>query len=114
MPEPLLHRFHDLPDGRRVRLRLPLARDRAALHELLGRLGLAADELDVGRALRWAPNRRVAVLATTWADDGERVVGFAAVDTAGGGPTVLGDPAVTGLLCDALADHASAWSRRVA
>ncbi len=114
MPEPLLQRSHELPDGRRVRFRLPVARDRDALHELLGRLGLAADDLEVRRALRWTPNRRVAVVATAWDGRHECVIGFAAVETPAGRATVLSEHAVAPLLCEALDDHASTWSRRVA
>ena len=114
MARPLLHRSHELPDGRRVRLRLPVARDRDALHELLGRIGVAVEDLDLRRALRWTPHRRVAIVATAWDGSHETVAGFAAVDTPGGEPTVIGEPAVAPLLLEALAGHASAWSRRVA
>ena len=75
-----LHSTDLLPDGRRVRVRLPHAGDRAGLHELLAAFGLAADDLDVRRALRWSPERPVAV-AVEWDGAVERLVGFAAAGT---------------------------------
>ena len=86
-----LHFTHPLPDGRRVRLRLPLASDRDGLHELLASLGLEADELEVRRALRWSPERPV-VVAVQWDGAAERLVGFAA------GDTIVAPPDVASLL----------------
>lgn len=63
-----------------MRVRLPLASDRDGLHELLGSLGLAADDLEARRALRWSPDRRV-VVAVRWDGAAERLVGFASRDT---------------------------------
>jgi hypothetical protein len=115
MPELLLHRLHELPDGRRARLRLPVTRDRDALHELLTRLGLAVDDLHLRRALRWMPNRRVALVAGVWDGARETVVGFAATATGDDERhTVVAEPAAAPLLHEALEAHASAWSRRVA
>jgi hypothetical protein len=76
----LLHRTHPLPDGRRVRVRLPIASDRDGLHELLASLGLSASDMDVRRALRWTPERPV-VVAVRWDGAAERVVGFASEDS---------------------------------
>jgi hypothetical protein len=109
-----LHGSHPLPDGARIRLRLPLAHDRAGLHELLAELGLDADELDVRRALRCVPGRRIAVCATAWDGWSDRVVGFGALDTASGALTLLGPGDVADVLEEALRAHAGAWSRRVA
>jgi hypothetical protein len=75
-----LHETHTLPDGSRVRLRLPHIADRDALHELLAEHGLTADELEIRRALRWSPDRPV-VVAVEWQGSVERLVGFAAGDT---------------------------------
>jgi hypothetical protein len=107
-----LHGFHPLPDGGRVRLRLPHVLDRDGLHELLARYGLAADDLDVRRALRCVPRRRVALCATGLVDGRERLVGFGALEA--GELTLLGDEAVAEVLEDALREYTGPWSRRVA
>ena len=106
----LLHDTHPLPDGSRIRLRLPHAADRAALHELLAEHGVAADDLDVRRALRWSPHRRV-VVATRWDGACERVAGFAALDRERGGMTLIAPREVARVLRRALRDYAD---RRVA
>jgi hypothetical protein len=107
-----LHVSHPLPDGDRVRLRFPHALDRDGLHELLAAFGLAADDLDVRRALRCVPRRRVALCATGWVDGRERLVGFGALED--GVLTVIGSEAVARVLEGALHAHAGPWSRRVA
>ena len=107
-----LHGTHPLPGGGRVRLRLPHALDRAGLHELLARLGLAADELEVRRAMRCVPRRRVALVATGLVDGRERLVGFGALED--GATTLIGEEPVVGVLEEALWEHARPWSRRVA
>ena len=86
-----LHSTHELPDGRRVRLRLPHVGDRDAVHELLASFGLGADDFEVRRALRWSPERPV-VVAVAWDGSSERLVGFAA------GDTVIAPPGVAALL----------------
>jgi hypothetical protein len=115
---PLLDRHHLVPDGTRVRLRLPQVSDRPALHELLARLGLSAGDLDVRRGLRWAPHAgRWSVVATRWDGVCERIVGVASVDDGDGAPTLLAeDAAVCDLLARALAERAETAprSRRVA
>jgi hypothetical protein len=108
----LLHGFHPLPDGRRVRLRLPHTLDRAELHELLREHGLTADEIDVRRALRCVPRRRLALCAVEWAGSSERLVGFGALEA--GAVTLIGAPTVAALLREQLGEHAQSWSRRVA
>ena len=107
----LLHGSHHLPDGSSVRLRLPHATDRAALHDLLASHGVAADDFDVRRALRWTPGERVVVCATRWDGGCERLVGYGALDD---DLTLIATPDVAGVLCEALEAHARAWNRRVA
>ena len=111
----LLDRFHRLPDGRRVRLRLARPRDREALHDLLGRLGLVADELDVRRALRCERGRALTICATTWDGTRERLIGAGTLSVPDGQVTLLAaDAAVAALLDAGLRDHAGTWARRVA
>ena len=115
MEEMLLDRSHRLPDGRHVRLRLARSRDRDALHDLLERLGLRADELEVRRALRFVPGRSLTVCATSWDGARERMVGVGLLALPSRTVTLLsGDAAVDGLLDTGLRDHAGAWARRVA
>lgn len=108
------HDVHPLASGRRVRLRLPLALDRAGVHELLASIGLAADDLDVRRALRCVPGRRAALCALEWDGVSERLVGFGAADLERGTSTLLGPPEVAAALDEALRAHAQTWRRRVA
>ena len=116
----MLERHHHTDAGARVRLRLPLVHDEAALHELLARLGVGTSDFEARRALRWSPRRHVAICATAWDGRREALVGFAAADCDGDGDgvTLLADernaPGVRALLEAALRDHAQTWGRRVA
>ena len=110
----LLHGTHPLPDGRRVRLRLPLTADRADVHELLASLGVEADDLDVRRALRCVPGRRAAVVAIAWDGLAQRLEGFGAVELPSGRLTLLAEPGVHALLREALGEQTETWRRRVA
>lgn len=108
----MLERSHPTPEGR-VRLRLARPGDRDTLTCLLAALGLAAEDMDLRRALRFAPGRRWSVVATAWDGATDRVAGFAALDA--DGETVLAPhPAVAALLREALAEHAPAWGHRAA
>ena len=113
----MLDRYHPLPGGDRIRLRLPHVSDRARVHEFLNRLGLTAHDLDVRRGLRWSADRRWSVIATRWDGTCEQLAGIATVDAEDGSPTLLAeDPAVCDLLSRALAEHAGSGAprRRVA
>ncbi len=94
----LIDHHHRLPDGRRVRLRLP-------------HLGDAAGDgaLEVRRALR----ARVAVCALEWDGAHEVLVGSAHLTDDGEERVVAADPAVRALLHDALVERALSL-RRVA
>ena len=107
----LLNSSHPLPDGSCIRLRLPQAADRAALHALLAEHGVGADDLDVRRALRWTRGEWAAVCATRWDGGCERLVGFGAI---GRGLTLIAPPDVAEVLREALCEHARTWNRRVA
>ena len=113
-----LDRFHALPGGTRVRLRLPRLTDPPALRALAARRGRTMEELEARRALRSVVGRRVALCATAWDGHHERLVGVAAADLTGDGRTVLADedafPGLSDLLERALTEQASAWRRRVA
>ena len=111
----VLDRTHRLPDDRRVRLRLAHARDRADLHELLERLGLAADDLEVRRALRCTPGHAVTICAIAWDGGRQRLVGIGTLSLAGRRHTLLAeDPSVARLLAHGLGEQAGTWARRVA
>ena len=114
----MLERHHHTPAGARVRLRLPLVHDAPALCALLARLGVTTGELDARRALRWAPQRRVALCATAWDGRRERIVGFAAMSCGEDDVTLLADedhaPGVRELLSRGLDEQAQTWGRRVA
>jgi hypothetical protein len=104
-----------LPDGRRVRVRLPHGSDRAGLRDLHTRTGTAVDDLALTRLLRVDPRRRCALVATAWVAGGERVVGFAACDVPQGDDALLlADPAFGDDLRDLLADHLRRRTSRVA
>ena len=60
----LLTRTHPLPDGTRVRLRLPQPGDRAGLTALHDRLGAPLDDMRMSRILRFDPRACVSVCAT--------------------------------------------------
>lgn len=110
----MLDRFHPIPTpAGRVRLRLARPADRDALAALLAELGVSAGEMDLRRAVRFAPFRRWGIVATAWDGAAEQVAGFAALGDEG--ETVLAPhPAVRALLRQALAEHAPAWSHRAA
>jgi len=102
-----------LPDGRRLRLRLPQPSDRDRIATLHERLGVRLDDLELSRALRFDPLRRAVVCAVVWEDDHEAVVGWAAADRASATVEhVLTDeaaaPGVSRLLVEALSEHARA------
>jgi hypothetical protein len=111
-----LHRPTTLPNGLRVRLRLPGPSDRARLRDLLDRVGVPGDEFSLSRMTRFDPRTRTAVCATCFALAGETVVGYAAIDRWADEPDlVLADedlaPGVGELLTAAARRHGA---RRVA
>ena len=111
----LLDRTHPLPGGPRVRLRLARPGDRADLHELLERLGLEAEDIDVRRALRCTPGHALSICATAWDGSRERLVGIGTLSLSGRRHTLLAeDRRVARLLAHGLGEHAGTWARRVA
>lgn len=89
-PIPVLLDTHiTLPAGGRVRLRMPHVRDQLDVLVLLERLGVAAHELDVRRALRFDPRHRAVLCATVWTGSGESVAGVGAISYGAAGADLL-------------------------
>lgn len=105
----LLTRTHPLPDGSRVRLRLPHAGDRAGLTALHERLGAPLDDVRMGRILRFDPRACLSVCATMLTGSTEVLVAYGHVDRDGAGSLVVADevlaPGVTELVAAALAER---------
>jgi len=112
----LLSRTHPLPDGARVRLRLPQARDRQGLAALHHRLGAPLDPLRLARILRFDPAACLSVCATTLTGLDEVLVAYGHVERGGLSSLVVADevlaPGVGRLVEAALAEYTEA--RRVA
>ena len=102
----LLTRTHPLPDGTRVRLRLPQSGDRAGLIALHERLGAPLDEMRMTRILRFDPRACLSVCATMLDGLTEVLVAYGHVDRDGTGSLVVADealaPGVTELMRAAL------------
>lgn len=105
----LLTSSHPLPDGTRVRLRLPQVGDRLSLRILHERLGAPLDDVRLTRILRFDPRACVSVVATTFQGVTEELVGYGHVDRDGGDQLIVADeaaaPGVSGLLRAALAER---------
>jgi hypothetical protein len=108
----LLTRTHPLPDGTRVRLRLPQAGDRAGLVALHERLGAPLDDVRMGRILRFDPRACVSVCATTLSGLAEVLVAYGHVDRDGTSSLVVADellaPGVSELVRAALLERTAA------
>lgn len=100
----LINATTSLPDGARLRLRLPHQSDRAGVHALLTGLGLGIDELELARALRFPPRERVVACAMAFVGGTERVVAVGAIDLGARHPDLLiADAALAPGAADALA-----------
>jgi hypothetical protein len=112
----LLTRSHPLPDGTRIRLRLPQSGDREGLSALHDRLGAPLDDVRMTRILRFDPRACVSVCATMLSGLTEVLVGYGHVDRDGTSSLVVADetlaPGVTELVRAALAERTE--SRHVA
>jgi hypothetical protein len=107
----LLDSTPTLPDGTRVRLRLPHGDDLPGLQALTARLGVEADAFELRRALRFDPRSRAVACATVFTGDRELVVAYGAIDLGSDEPdTLVADvataPGVAELLHDALVERA--------
>ena len=74
----MLSTTHRLDDGLRVRLRFPYTTDRTAVLDLAERAGVAVDDMEAHRLVRFDLRRRRVVCAAAWVDGAERLVGIAA------------------------------------
>jgi hypothetical protein len=111
----VLDRSTPLPDGTRVRIRLPHGSDRPALRALHERAGVPIDELALTRLLRVDPRERCALIATAWSAGTEAIVGFAAGDLGADEPdTIVLDPRYRGHLAELLAQALDRRAGRVA
>ena len=108
----LLTRTHPLPDGTRVRLRLPHAGDRAGLVALHDRVGAPLDDVRLSRILRFDPRACLSVCATMLTGLTEVLVAYGHVDRNGTASLVVADealaPGVTELMTAALAERTEA------
>jgi hypothetical protein len=108
----LLTRTHPLPDGTRVRLRLPHAGDRAGLVALHERVGAPLDDVRMSRILRFDPRACLSVCATMLSGLTEVLVAYGHVDRDGTASLVVADellaPGVTELVAAALAERSEA------
>jgi hypothetical protein len=118
----MLDRFHTLPDGLRVRLRLVRLSDRSGIRALLERTGMG-EPLRPAHRVRFDPRRTAVVCATALIDGRETIVGIGAIDFARGSGRGLEPlprdlvvdpraPGVAELLGDVLTDRAHGRSRR--
>lgn len=111
----MLNRSTALPDGTRVRIRLPHGSDRPALRALHERAGVPIDELALTRLLRVDPRERCALIATAWSAGTEAIVGFAAGDLGADEPdTIVLDPRYRGDLAELLTQALDRRAGRVA
>lgn len=99
-----------LPSGQRLRLRMPYSQDARQLRDLFARLGVAADDLQLSRALRFDPRERVVVVATVLVDRSEDIVGLAAMQRFADHPELLladeiRAPGAAAILAEALRTH---------
>ena len=108
-----LHRVTTLSSGTSIRVRLAHASDVPRLVELIERLGLEADDLELARALRVDPRDRVAMVAAALVDRSEELVGLALMHRFAEAPDlVLADEALAPGVLEAL--EAAVRGRRVA
>ena len=112
----LLTRSHPLPNGARVRLRLPHAGDRDGLVALHDRLGAPLEPLRLARILRFDPRACLSVCATMLVGLNEVLVAYGHIDRDGDSSLVVADevlaPGVTAVVNAALLERAD--SRHVA
>ncbi len=117
-PGALLARYHALPDGTRVCLRLLRPRDQDGVRDLFAHHGRDLDELDLARLVGFDPTRQLVLVATALVGTAERVVGLGRLDLARDRrepALLLADPGLAAgagpLLHQALVGHARTLAR---
>jgi hypothetical protein len=80
----LLGRYHLLPRGLRVCLRLARPRDAEGIADLFWTQGREPDELELARLVRFDPRRRLVICATALIDSLETIVGVGEIDLRAG------------------------------
>jgi hypothetical protein len=81
-----LDRFHTLPSGLRVRLRLTRSSDRNGIRALLERASVGIEPIGL---IRFDPRRRLVVCATALLDGRETVVGVGSIELGAGEPDLV-------------------------
>lgn len=105
-----------LTSGLRLRLRIPHRSDAEGLRDLLGQLGVPADDLAISRLLRFDPRERVTVVAGVLIDRSEEIVGIAVMEHGASEPELLAAdearaPGTAAALAGALRAHGEHTSR---
>lgn len=99
-----------------MRLRMVQSRDGTAIRALLADEGLAFDELELARLLRFDPRRRAVICASTLVGIREEVIGLGAIDLGARSPDLVVVDAerggalrdlLTGALCGRAEAHAA-------
>jgi hypothetical protein len=79
-PGALLARTYPLPGGQRVRLRLLRHGDASGVRDLLQRVGVTVDDLQLQRLGRFDPRSRVAIAAVSLRSGGETLLGLGSIE----------------------------------
>jgi hypothetical protein len=79
-PGALLARYHPLPRGPRVCLRLVRRRDLRGIADLYARVGMPVHELSLARLVSFDPRSRVVLCATALIDSWETILGVGAIE----------------------------------
>lgn len=104
-----------LPDGLHLRVRLPHRSDHAGLLALHARLGVAVDEFELARVLRFDPQRRTVALVTAWVDAAEHLAAYGAIAHGADEPELLvADETLAPGIRETLADALRTRARRAA
>jgi hypothetical protein len=78
--DPAVGRSYQLQDGLRIRLRMVGPRDAVGVRALLERQGLAVDDLELARLLRFDPRCRAVVCASALIGPTETIVALGSID----------------------------------
>ena len=99
-----------------VRLRLARPRDAAAISALFEAQGLAPEELEIARLVRFDPRSRFVICATSLIDSRERVVAVGSIELDARSPerVVASEPELAQLLARVLTDRAARAAARAA